>query len=780
MFSLTASYRCRLFLACLPAFLFGCAPFLSHGYRDRAYSSMVEKIPAADQSLLDGRLIVIDPGHGYGFDGAIGDGGLREADVNMWVSLYLAGMLREYGARVILTRAGEGETPTREDGALRENLRDRVELSNYLGADLFLSIHHNSSLDKRRDYNAVETYYKMGDEGPSLEAARSIHRHLAENLGLEENYLFPGNYYLLRNSDRPAVLGEASYISNSSMARKLKKREKLRLEAQAYLLGILDYFSSGRPSIQPLFSAADTVYTTRPTLRVDLLPGNDGSPVDVSSISLRIDGNEIGAGEYSVDGGLLTCNPDAPLASGEHTLQLNAKNLRGNSAIPLSMILRVSLPAAGIHLRVIPDHIPPGGRSLVLVEAYVVDSTGNSVVDGKVVKFRAKGSGNQAWAKKVSGGRASILYPAAKSGTIRFDAACEDVSTSEELKIGKSSVGQAVVILRDGKTDVPIANVSVALSRGDESERSLTSPEGYAALSAAVDGEYLLSTRKRGYRAYNEVITMKRGELSRVDLSLNPIQNSVLEDKVVVIDPCESRMDDPIVRGYRISDMNLMTARDARTLLEAGGAEVVLVRDRDVPLSPYHRVMISAESEADVHVILRHSVRQQGESIAVSNFPGSTAGERLADLLRDELSSLTGLTVGVREEASTVMRHTPSPTVAVDVAMDESSAGPDRMIRLESYSVYNALLRYFGAAEENRFHVSGIVQDNSGRPVTDALVSVDDVLTLRVDGAGRFRLRLLEDGYHHLDAVAEGFQEKDMDLPVGVGEPDSVRIILDR
>jgi len=263
MFSLTASYRCRLFLACLPAFLFGCAPFLSHGYRDRAYSSMVEKIPAADQSLLDGRLIVIDPGHGYGFDGAIGDGGLREADVNMWVSLYLAGMLREYGARVILTRAGEGETPTREDGALRENLRDRVELSNYLGADLFLSIHHNSSLDKRRDYNAVETYYKMGDEGPSLEAARSIHRHLAENLGLEENYLFPGNYYLLRNSDRPAVLGEASYISNSSMARKLKKREKLRLEAQAYLLGILDYFSSGRPSIHVPFFQRPTLYTPR-------------------------------------------------------------------------------------------------------------------------------------------------------------------------------------------------------------------------------------------------------------------------------------------------------------------------------------------------------------------------------------------------------------------------------------------------------------------------------------------------------------------------------------
>jgi len=96
------------------------------------------------------------------------------------------------------------------------------------------------------------------------------------------------------------VLGEASYISNPAIAKKLRKTGKLRLEANAYLLGILDYFSKGRPTIRTRHSPFDTVWTSMPAFEAMLEPGPDGSPVDISSIALTVDGRRVDSGEVSL------------------------------------------------------------------------------------------------------------------------------------------------------------------------------------------------------------------------------------------------------------------------------------------------------------------------------------------------------------------------------------------------------------------------------------------------------------------------------------------------
>ena len=54
-----------------------------------------------DLSPLQGKVIVIDPGHGGKYRGAIGKMGLKESEVNLGVALYLWGILQSAGAKPV-------------------------------------------------------------------------------------------------------------------------------------------------------------------------------------------------------------------------------------------------------------------------------------------------------------------------------------------------------------------------------------------------------------------------------------------------------------------------------------------------------------------------------------------------------------------------------------------------------------------------------------------------------------------------------------------------------
>jgi len=161
-----------------------------------------------------GRRILIDPGHGGGFTGAEGAERTREADVNLGVALYLWGLLHDAGAEAQLTRASDRDFLPPGSNMLRDDLAARVALVDSLRPEVFLSLHHNSNAELDRERNAIETYYRLDDEGPSYDLARDIHRRLAQKLGIGAARLLPGNYFVLRQASTAAVLGEASYLSN--------------------------------------------------------------------------------------------------------------------------------------------------------------------------------------------------------------------------------------------------------------------------------------------------------------------------------------------------------------------------------------------------------------------------------------------------------------------------------------------------------------------------------------------------------------------------------------
>jgi N-acetylmuramoyl-L-alanine amidase len=92
------------------------------------------------------RRIVLDPGHGGDDPGAVGPGGIKEADLAYDLTVAMADELRRRGYQVLLTRG-------RKDG---RKLRDRTAYANRHQADLFVSIHLNSA---RRKAYGFEVYY---------------------------------------------------------------------------------------------------------------------------------------------------------------------------------------------------------------------------------------------------------------------------------------------------------------------------------------------------------------------------------------------------------------------------------------------------------------------------------------------------------------------------------------------------------------------------------------------------------------------------------------------
>ncbi len=131
-------------------------------------------IPAAPLRPAQGspgvRTIVIDPGHGGSESGAVGPSGVPEKELTLQLARELQDKLAQrLSVRIILTRS--------EDTNLAHD--NRTAIANQNQADLFVSIHLNSSLGAGA-YGA-ETYF-LSQQATDSRAARAA---AAENTGAE-------------------------------------------------------------------------------------------------------------------------------------------------------------------------------------------------------------------------------------------------------------------------------------------------------------------------------------------------------------------------------------------------------------------------------------------------------------------------------------------------------------------------------------------------------------------------------------------------------------------
>src|SRR3989339_1489611 len=167
-------------------FFFGCGG-TSRAVKKQAWYQSGILLPVSANKLA-GKRIVLDPGHGGKFSGAVGSAGLKEKDINLTVTYHLKKLLEREGAIVFLTRDTDRDFLTERTEHVREDLRNRMALVDSLHPDFFLSIHHNSSALKPPENN-TKTFYKIDDAGASLDAAASIHRSFVRFLKIEEQHL---------------------------------------------------------------------------------------------------------------------------------------------------------------------------------------------------------------------------------------------------------------------------------------------------------------------------------------------------------------------------------------------------------------------------------------------------------------------------------------------------------------------------------------------------------------------------------------------------------------
>ena len=200
------------------------------------------------------RTMVIDPGHGGSNPGArsVADGRLEKEFTLDWARR-LTPLLEKRGWRVFLTRTNDANV----------SLADRVAFAEQQCADLFLSLHFNSSGLGKREQAGLETYCLTPAGLPSslmrgfpddpsqvfpnnaydeqnLRYALRLHRALLAVNGDADRGVRRARFLgVLRGQQRPAMLVEGGYLSNPKEARRIGDpayRQKLA-EAVADALG---------------------------------------------------------------------------------------------------------------------------------------------------------------------------------------------------------------------------------------------------------------------------------------------------------------------------------------------------------------------------------------------------------------------------------------------------------------------------------------------------------------------------------------------------------------
>ena len=218
--------------------------------------------------------IVIDAGHGGHDTGTIGPTGLMEKDLCLDVALRLGKIIQQRlpAADVVFTRSDDTFIP----------LEERTHIANEAKADMFISIHANSSRDS--DARGIETYYlnlKGSEEamevaarenatsdqgihelqdlvkqiartekiGESKEFAEDVQDSLSKRVQkavrvVKNRGVRKAPFVVLIGADMPSILTEISFLSNPADEKMLKQPEHRQRVAEGIYQGVASYLQS--------------------------------------------------------------------------------------------------------------------------------------------------------------------------------------------------------------------------------------------------------------------------------------------------------------------------------------------------------------------------------------------------------------------------------------------------------------------------------------------------------------------------------------------------------
>lgn len=247
----------------------------NENYFAGSYSSSSSKSSSKAKTVNKKKIIVLDPGHGGKDPGAIGYSGVYEKNITLAMAKELKVILEKEGYKVHLTRSTDIFIP----------LRDRVKIARKYNADLFMSIHADSAVNRSAKGLSVYTLSETASDkeaaalaerenkadvvaglnllehskevsdilinlaqretmNRSSEFASFMVQEMRKSVKLRDNTHRFAGFAVLKAPDVPSVLLEMGYLSNRTEERLLKQKDYRRKLAVSTSKAVEKYFDN--------------------------------------------------------------------------------------------------------------------------------------------------------------------------------------------------------------------------------------------------------------------------------------------------------------------------------------------------------------------------------------------------------------------------------------------------------------------------------------------------------------------------------------------------------
>lgn len=661
---------------------------------------------------LKGWTICLDPGHGgqgHIPDYKRGPTGLREAEVNLQVALYLREMLQGSGATVIMTRIDDTYV----------SLPRRSQIANENHADFFISLHHNA-IENRPETNYTSTWYHgdADESRPSLDLARYIQQGVADALRLptspatglySDKLVTTSGFGVLRLTECPAVVCEASFYSNPEEEARLRLPDYRKREAYGYFLGLARYVASGFPKgtlvkpspigVSPGCDVPVVIHTKTPRLQIRISDGlhERGAwmlkrqQVFTDSIRVKIDGVSVPF-HYQRDTELIDVNIEKPLSNGVHAVQTELVNYYGNHSLPSPQWFKVAPPAATMHLRAWTETLPFDGKSYVRISATALDAEGMPIADDEPLhahtQRRALLFATQALSK--DGTAQFYLRSHTQPGTATVNVSYRQKQASLKIRFAEIDYGIVQGQLFDADTGEPIPNVLLEISslqktattdapglksaltkraypQAQTTDAQTTDTQGHFFHTTDVEGETTLRISAAGYYPIERQLYVQANHATVIHEELHPVAGGAFAEKVFVL--------------HSRNAPELLTV--LQEMLELAGAKVHHIQKSSVNA---RIAAVNAIPEEGYYLrIHRAPLRKGAPAVIASHYRGNYDAENLLKRILEEFNAPP---VTVQDTATPEIQQTNKMAMTLEIGDAGSAVEEARAIFMGAWRFF--------------------------------------------------------------------------------------------
>jgi len=688
---------------------------------------------------LKGWKFFIDPGHGGEDRRNKGpEGEAIEADLNLRVSLHLRDYLQKAGAKVILTRDKDSTIP----------LIERSRLANESGSDIFISVHHNALGNNDHVTNYTSTWYHAYEGHKEYnpcnhDIAKYIQRDLAYVMGnsgslgsfdgtMSDYTVYPNSgFSVLRNAKIPAALIEGSFFSSYYEEQRLIIPEFNEIQAWGIFRGLGKYLKAEIPKLESLSELK--FENNQPEIKIQVDSKQD---IKKNSIQVFIDNKENNY-KYDDNKKVISIIPDTILNNGDHLLDVVVENKNGNHSFPFRKIFKIAPKAASLKLEIFPSSIPPDKNAIAIAKVKVMDSNNNPVADSAIVDFKISSGqiGSHGFTKD---GIVSVyIYAPGNESIAIIEASCDGIKVSDSVtfrksdgkyvsgkitdKEGKTIEGCGVILPPMGINPIPLPSYTV------------TDKNGIFIIPNAQGDSIQISLLKDGYFG-KDISLFLKNSVTISNITLDKICSGILFDKNIILDARYGGIEKgEVFNNLTSSRVNLEIAQYLSKLLEAAGANVLLIRSEDKYMSEAERAKLTESFKLGFYIRIDVSNKEKIGMIQYPNIPNTN----LSRSIMSEIHKLTKLdTTNISSTYESIFMLTSIGTVSVSLPSLNSKFFTTENIKFRemecAWGIFNGIIHYYGYPTGSSKTIKKQLTEN-GQPVKGieaildgAIISVSD------------------------------------------------------